>query len=359
MQNEQRSLSGKTGWRSPSNIALVKYWGKKPGQVPSNPSLSMTLRKAYTEMEMEYKPREKDNQEPWLEFIFEDRSHENFKRKIEGYLNSLAELYPVLRNYCYRISSINTFPHSAGIASSASSMSALGLCIAEFLFNFEGKPAIGPEFFRTASGLARLASGSACRSVYGGFTIWGSTSLVPGTSDEYAVEIPFEVAPVFRHIHDSILVVNSREKEVSSRAGHSLMEQHPYAGARYDMAADNLSQLLNALQTGDLENFIRITEWEALNLHALMLTSNPSFLLVEPNTLNIIQWVRRFRKENGIPVCFTLDAGPNIHLLYPQEYKTKVQNLIAEELLEYCENNHWIDDETGNGPENITPKIEY
>jgi diphosphomevalonate decarboxylase len=359
MQNEQRSLSGKTGWRSPSNIALVKYWGKKPGQIPSNPSLSMTLRKAYTEMVMEYSPREKENREPWLEFIFEGKSFENFKNKIEGYLNSLIDSYPVLGNYCYRIRSFNTFPHSAGIASSASSMSALGLCIAEFLFRIVGKTAKGPEFFRTASGLARLASGSACRSVYGGFTIWGNTSDVPESSDEYAVEFPFEVAPVFRHIHDAILVVNSKEKEVSSRAGHSLMEKHPYSGARYEMAAANLSQLINALQTGDLENFIRITEWEALNLHALMLTSNPSFLLVEPNTLNIIQLVRRFRKEKGIPVCFTLDAGPNIHLLYPQDYKASVQNLIADELLEYCENNHWIDDETGNGPENITLQIEY
>ncbi len=168
-----------------------------------------------------------------------------------------------------------------------------------------------------ASHLSRLASGSACRSVYGGYVIWGNVPELAGTSDDFAIPVPFEVNPVFKGMKDAILVVSSKEKAVSSRAGHSLMEGHPYAGARYEMAMTNLLNLSEALRSGDFEEFVRITESEALNLHALMMSSHPSYLLIEPNTLNIVNAVRLFRKETKIPVCFTLDAGPNVHLLYP------------------------------------------
>ena len=152
---------------------------------------------------------------------------------------------------------------------------------------------------------------------------------------------------------DAILVVSSKEKKISSRAGHSLMEGHPYAEARYKTAMVHVMDLSASLRTGDLEEFIRITESEALNLHALMMSSHPSYLLIEPNTLNIVNLVREFRKETKIPVCFTLDAGPNVHLLYPEEYVTSVKTWINAELIKFCENGKWIDDEMGSGPERI------
>lgn len=262
--------------------------------------------------------------------------------------------FPVLNDYNFRISSTNTFPHSAGIASSASSMSALGLGLADFLA-ISGRSEFPPGFSRRemASHLSRLASGSACRSVYGGYVIWGHVQDLAGTSDEFAFPFPFEVNPVFKSMKDAILVVRSKEKEISSRAGHSLMDSHPYAEARYKAAMVNLLDLSKALRTGDMEEFVRITESEALNLHALMMSSSPSYLLIEPNTLNIVNFVRLFRKETKIPVCFTLDAGPNVHLLYPDDNATAVKTWINAELIKFCENGKWIDDGIGEGPERI------
>ncbi|NTW26513.1 MAG: diphosphomevalonate decarboxylase [Lentimicrobium sp.] len=340
-------------WRSPSNIALVKYWGKKPIQIPANPSLSITLSKAFTEMSMEFEPVKEEPGLPALEFLFEGRQQEKFEKKIAGFLNSLYQEYPILKEYRFKISSSNTFPHSTGIASSASSMSALGLCLADFLSRTGRMEPDTPAFWQEASGLSRLASGSACRSVFGGFVIWGHHPQLAATSDKYAIPVPFEVNPAFREMKDAILVVSSKEKEVSSRAGHSLMEGHPYAEKRFETALNNLMELSRALIAGDFDKFVHVTESEALNLHALMMTSNPSYILIEPNTINIVNRIRRFRKETSIPACFTLDAGPNVHLLYPAADEIKVRKWISEELLAFCEQGRWIDDEIGKGPKRI------
>jgi diphosphomevalonate decarboxylase len=348
MEKTKNNITGKVSWRSPSNIALVKYWGKKPVQVPANPSLSITLSRAYTEMTMEYVPREKQGT-PFLEFFFEGRKNEKFENKIADYLHSLAAEFPFIDEYIFRISSRNTFPHSTGIASSASSMSALGLCVAEFIAAYTGSAMNLTE----ASRLSRLASGSACRSVYGGYVIWGKADKIQGSLDEYAIPVPFEVNPQFREMKDAILVVSSREKDVSSRSGHSLMDDHPYARSRYESATVNLYRLTEALKSGDFSEFVRITESEALNLHALMMSSHQSYILLEPNTLNIVKSLRQFRKDTSIPVCFTLDAGPNIHLIYPKAYEMNVRDWISSDLLKYCENGQWIDDAMGQGPEKL------
>ena len=349
MQENKKISAGRIAWRSPSNIALVKYWGKKPVQVPANPSLSMTLSRAYTEMTMDFWLKDEKAGLPWLEFYFEGGKNEKFEEKIAVYLQSLFNEYPALKEFHFKISSTNTFPHSTGIASSASSMSALGLCVAEFVSRSGGTSAS----LREASRLSRLASGSACRSVYGGYVIWGNVPELDGTSDEYAIPVPFEVNPAFMDMKDAILVVSSKEKEVSSRAGHSLMDGHPYAGNRYDLAMTNILLLMESLKTGDFEKFIQVTESEALNLHALMMTSRQSYLLIEPNTLNIVNSIRLFRKETSIPVCFTLDAGPNVHMLYPATYETAIRKWIDEEIVGFCENGIWIDDQIGKGPEKL------
>jgi diphosphomevalonate decarboxylase len=327
----------------------VKYWGKKPVQLPANPSLSMTLNRAYTELTLEYCLRDEKDNSPWIEFWFEGNKKESFEKKIEYYLRALLIEYPFIKHFNFKIASHNTFPHSTGIASSASSMSALGLCLAELI---AGTVDTGLSY-REASRLSRLASGSACRSVYGGYTIWGKAPHIEGTSDEYAIPLPFEINPVFREMKDAILVVSSKEKEVSSRAGHSLMEHHPYALARYTAALANIAGLCEAMESGDVEKFMGIVESEAFHLHALMMTSPQSYLLFESGTVNIIKAIRRFRNETSIPVCFTLDAGPNVHLLYPAANETIIRAWINAELVEFCENGRWIDDEIGVGPEKL------
>ena len=108
-----------------------------------------------------------------------------------------------------------------------------------------------------------------------------------------------------------------------------------------------------ALLTGNQLEFLEVVENEALSLHAMMMTSNPSFILLKPNSLELINRIRRFREKSKIPVCFTIDAGPNIHLLYFQENELDVKAFIERELLAFCENRKWIDDGIGNGPEKL------
>ena len=335
-------------WKCPSNIALVKYWGKRDFQKPMNPSLSFVLQNAFTETSVEIIKDGNGN----VAFDFEG-SASSFDERIEKYLDHISAEMSWIRKYDFRISSRNSFPHSAGIASSASSFGALALCISELDFLLSGKETSTPDFWQKASELARIGSGSACRSVYPGFAIWGKTQLFESSGDEYAIPVSGEVHPDYYTLRDAILLVDSGSKEVSSSAGHQLMDGHIFQRSRIIQAYENINKLYLALLTGNKEKFISVVESEALSLHAMMMTSNPSFILLKPNSLEIINRIRRFREKSKIPVCFTIDAGPNIHLLYFSENENDVKAFIERELLRFCENGNWIDDRIGTGPEKM------
>lgn len=345
---------GAVTWRSPSNIAIVKYWGKYGLQLPRNPSLSLTLTAACTDTQLKYEFRDDNHAGPIdLDFYFHQETNEEFAAKTRDYLKSLLPVFPFLEQLKLTIHTGNSFPHSAGIASSASGMSALALALCsleDLLFGTLQDPA---EFERKASYLARLGSGSACRSIFAHAAVWGETSAVPGSSNEYAVPVGDRIHEVFKDFHDDILIVSAGEKAVSSRAGHALMDDHPFAEARYVQARNRLSALLDALRAGDLAMFGKIAEDEALTLHALMMCSNPAYILIEPNSLLIMEKIRAWRVETGHPVCFTLDAGPNVHLLYPGEIVAEVRGFIEDELREHCEDGYVIEDWVGEGPEEI------
>lgn len=333
---------GGVKWQSPSNIALVKYWGKKGKQLPKNPSVSFTLSQCRTETAIFFEKSDRFG----LRFRFDGREQPEFQTKIRDFLLAQAPFFPFIQQLDLHINSRNTFPHSSGIASSASSMSALVLCLLDIERQAKGAKEID---LRKASYFARLASGSACRSLFPKMALWGACDPVPDSADEYALGLQDRLAPVFRTYHDSILLVSDAQKAVSSRAGHALMETNPYAATRYAVARENTLTLLEALQTGDLQAFIRIVESEAMQLHALMMCSNPSFVLLKPNTLKIIESLHEFRQETDIPVCFTLDAGPNVHLLYPDADAEIVERFIMDELERYCVGGQWIPDRVGEG----------
>jgi diphosphomevalonate decarboxylase len=346
-----KSLEGSVAWQSPSNIAIVKYWGKHGNQLPKNPSVSFTLSHARSETSIRY--HYKPTSGVSLDFFFEGMPNAAFGQKILTFLQSILPVFPFLNHLHLSIESKNTFPHSSGIASSASSMSALVMCLMEIekqISNFSTDTAM---FLRKASYFSRLGSGSAARSVFPYAGLWGKTDEVPESSDEFAIPLAQILHPVFKTFRDSILIISSGTKPVSSRAGHALMEGNPFAVARYEQANKNTGDLLNALKTGDLEAFIDIAEAEALQLHALMMTSKPSFILMQPESLAAISALRAFRNETGIPVSFTLDAGPNLHVLYPENYSNEVTDFIRNELLHYCQNQSWIDDCVGSGPSPI------
>ena len=337
---------GHVKWQSPSNIALVKYWGKFGRQYPRNPSISFTLSAAHTETECIYKYHVSPMEGPIVRFLFEGKPNLKFEDKIKKFLSSVTDIFPFLLHLELDIHSVNSFPHSSGIASSASAMSALALCLLSIEAEVNDKEQID---YQQASVLSRLGSGSASRSVFGPLAVWGESKGVSGSSNDYAIAYGEDFDPIFHTFHDDILIISAEEKSVSSRAGHALMEGNPYAASRFEQADRHLNEIIESMRKGDMERFGQIVEKEALTLHALMMASDPPYILMQPNTIEVIRRIQAFREESHLPVYFTLDAGPNIHLLYPTNCTLAVERLKGE-LQAFCENELIIKDKVGSGP---------
>jgi diphosphomevalonate decarboxylase len=344
-------------WKSPSNIALVKYWGKKPVQLPCNPSISFSLAKSFSQVNIK-KILKKKSLITSFKFTddYTEKSGVEFSNRFEEVLNLWSKSLSVINKYSFEITSYNSFPHSAGIASSASSMSALALCMLELEYLEEDKDwsKHKDKFFKEASFYARLASGSASRSVYCGFVSWGKSESVMQSSDEFANTI--SVSEKFHDICDSILIVDSKVKKVSSSVGHELMNKHVFADSRFNQAKDHYNKLLGHLNSGDWQKFGELIELEALTLHGLMMSSETPYVLLHVNSLALIDKIKEYRFKNKLDMYFTIDAGPNIHLIYPKKNFDKVQEFIQENL-NLLENNRFINDEIGMGPESLLANV--
>lgn len=366
--------SGSFSWSAPSNIALVKYWGKKEHQpstmqeqveqIPANPSISFTLNNCKTITKVDFK-RKNENTHFSFDLFFEGQPKEDFKPKILQFFERVQVYLPFLKLYHFTINTQNTFPHSSGIASSASGMAALALNLMS-LERLMSPTITDDYFYKKASFLARLGSGSACRSIKGSVVIWGKedSNRIPSkhheniiSSDLFGISFNGIIHENFKNYQDTILLVDKGEKQVSSSVGHNLMHNHPYAESRFKQAHDHLSKIKELLTTGNLDEFIKIVESEALTLHAMMMTSMPYFILMKSNTLEIINCIWKFRKKTSIPVCFTLDAGANVHVLYPEKTKLAVLQFIKDELVGYCQNGQYICDEIGEGSELIIDNL--
>jgi diphosphomevalonate decarboxylase len=348
------NLNGSAAWQSPSNIALVKYWGKKGDQVPANASISFTLKNCYTETAMDY--RYQKGQGKSLRFLFEGQENTAFQQKIEKFLDKVTPYFPFLNDTQLIVSSSNSFPHSSGIASSASAMSALALCLCSIEEAIRQGNWNEEEKKQKASFIARIGSGSACRSVYGGLVAWGAHKDISHSSDYYGVEL-LDVSKNFNNYCDTVLLIDKGQKKVSSTAGHGLMKGHPFAAQRFVQAEENMTHLLGALREGNTDDFRKIVETEALTLHAMMMTGNPYFMLFRPNTIAVIEKIWDFREQTRLDIVFTLDAGANVHILYPQTQKETIMQFIKNELVAYCEKSEYICDETGSGPTKPTTKV--
>lgn len=341
----------KTSWQTPSNIALVKYWGKSAPQIPKNASISFTLKNCHTTTSIEFVAQE-TAAVAVFELFFEGEKKEAFRPKIADFFKRIVTYCPYVLDYRMVIHSSNSFPHSSGIASSASGMAAIAMCLMQL--EKQLNPTMSLAFFnKKASFLARLGSGSASRSIEGPLVVWGAHPAIEGSSDLFAVPYPYPVHPAFKNYQDTILLVDKGEKQVSSTVGHNLMHNHPYAAQRFLQANENLEKLSGILQSGDLKEFVALVESEALTLHAMMLTSTPYFVLMKPNTLEIIHKIWAYRAAHQSHVCFTLDAGANVHVLYPEEETTQILQFIDTELSKYCQKNHYICDTVGVGAQEL------
>ena len=329
---------------SPSNIAIVKYWGKLKNQIPTNTSISFTLKNCKTKTTLKYNLKKENNQDICVKVFFENKENQKFKEKIVLFFDKIKIYCPYIVKYDFKIHTQNTFPHSSGIASSASGMSALALCIIDLECKLLGIKT-NKNTLKKASFLSRLGSGSACRSVYKGIVSWGKHPKIENSSDLFATKLESKVHDNFKDFQDTILLIEHGQKQISSTVGHSLMDKNPFSQKRFEIANSNITEFKKILQSGDLQLFGELLESEALMLHAMMMCSKPYFLLLKPNTLAVIEKVFEFRNTTQKHLYFTLDAGANIHLIYPKKESDLIVPFIENELSQFCENRKFIMDE--------------
>ncbi|MCY4018350.1 MAG: diphosphomevalonate decarboxylase [Chloroflexi bacterium] len=282
--------------RAHSNIAFIKYWGNRDSgiRLPANSSLSMNLAALHSTTSV-----------TWSDALEEDRLLINDEPavpaallRVSAHLDTLrAELRSTLHA---DVSSHNNFPMGAGIASSASAFAALTLA---------ATAALGMRLSeRELSLLARRGSGSAARSIPTGFVEWHAGSA---DKDSYAESI---ASPDYWPLEDVIAVISRDHKHVGSTMGHATANTSILQRVRVETAADRLLSAIHAILARDFEALAPVVEEDSNLMHAVMMTSKPSLFYWLPKSLRVMLAVQEWRRQ-GLQVCYTLDAGPNVHCI--------------------------------------------
>jgi diphosphomevalonate decarboxylase len=301
-------------WKSwaPSNIALIKYMGKEPGNRATNPSLSMTLRDFRTEVEIELLPKSasSDRWQPLpgsapLRASSTDRFVQFFqKMKADAGIGDFFELR-----------SGNNFPSDAGLASSASSFAALTKTAAIAFSELNKKPLPEPE---ALAKLSRTGSGSSCRSFFSPWCSWENERI--GSVESKLPELV-----------DLVAVLETGFKKVSSSQAHQKVRTSPLFEGRGARVQKRMQELKAALATGDFKKTAEISWAELWDMHSLFHTSQPSFSYFAPDTIRVLRWVEDCWEKSGNGPIATIDAGPNVHLLVAKEdrrhYREALQKL--------------------------------
>jgi diphosphomevalonate decarboxylase len=317
--------------RAPSNIALIKYMGKigASAHLPENASLSMTLDRLATWVEIESSPAPPARAPtvrllPQAPRVRADRlrvpdlseaGRAKVIRHVERVRASAREILPAFglesaesgRDLVLR--SANTFPEASGIASSASSFAAITLATAYACARepeaFGRAFASRPELKRALARVSRQGSGSSCRSFEGPFVLW---------EGENAFSVPSALPPL-RHF---VILISESAKEVSSSEAHERVKTSPLWQGRVLRAESRLAALLRAVEQGELVSVARLAWQEAWEMHSLFHTSAEPFSYWQPGTMGALRWLAPFVREGGAPPIVTLDAGPNLHLIVPE-----------------------------------------
>lgn len=287
------------------NIAFIKYWGNREDalRLPANGSISMNLEGLFTRTSVSFQPSSALD-----EFVLNGREMTGHPLERVSALLDLVRAKAGLKHRAEVVSE-NNFPTGAGIASSASAFAALALAASK---------AAGLELPEAElSRLARRGSGSACRSIPGGFVEWLSGM---GDEDSFAVSIS---PPDHWALADCIAIVSAEHKPTGSTEGHALAGTSPLQNARVADAPRRLEVCRAAILNRDFNILAEIIERDSNLMHAVMMTSTPPLLYWEPATLGVMQSVAGWRLK-GWPVLYTIDAGPNVHVLCLAEAAQKV-----------------------------------
>jgi diphosphomevalonate decarboxylase len=292
------------------NIAFIKYWGNADDalRLPVNPSLSMNLGDLHTITTVTFSAN-----------LVADELTVNQQPASAAGLERVTAVLDLIRQRAglslfARVESANNFPAGAGIASSASAFAALSLA---------GAAAAGLDLAETdLARLARRGSGSASRSVPGGFCQW-----LPG-SDESSLAASI-APPEHWDLRDVIVVVSQEHKAVGSTGGHRLAGTSSLQAARVAGAEGRFQTCRKALLACDLAGMGPVIEEDAVIMHAVMMTSRPPLLYWQPATLAVLHAVAGWRAA-GIAACATIDAGPNVHVICTAENAAQVARRLAE-----------------------------
>lgn len=304
--------------KAPANIAFIKYWGKKDEtlRLPMNSSISMNLSGVYTTTEVEFSDNLESDQVRLDGKLAEGKERERVVKFLE-LVRKLAKI-----NTRAEVSSKNNFPKGTGIASSASGFAALALA---------STSAAGLSLSeKELSILSRKGSGSACRSIPDGFVEWkaGDTNYTSYAHSLYQSD--------YWDIVDVIAIVGRKSKKVSSTEGHAKAYSSPFYKTRISGMKKKVRDIKAALSDKNFTKFGEIVESEALNMHAVMMTSEPSLIYWYPETLSLIHEVKDWRRD-GLEVYFTIDAGPNLHLIClgkeVYKLKNKLKKLEVDEII--------------------------
>jgi diphosphomevalonate decarboxylase len=292
-----------------SNIAFIKYWGNRDEvlRLPVNGSISMNLAGLETCTSVTFT---QSNQDDSLSINGSPATGMACER-VSAFLEIVRQLAGI--DSRAGVISESNFPAGAGIASSAAAFAALALAASK---------AAGIDLDEAGSSrLARRGSGSACRSIPGGFVEW---QMGTGEADSYAISIaPPEHWPLI----DCIAIVSSDPKPTGSTEGHALAGTSPLQATRVSDAPRRLEICRNAILQRDFSAFADIVELDSNMMHAVMMTSNPALFYWQPATLNVMQEVRAARAK-GLPVCYTIDAGPNVHVITEANEGVDTANML-------------------------------
>lgn len=293
------------------NIAFIKYWGNRDPslRLPVNGSISMTLGALETRTKVVFDP---DLEKDQLTINGSPIEGAGLGR-VSKFLDRVREMSGVSFKAC--VVSWNTFPMGSGIASSASAFAALSLAASAACDLSLSEDEL--------SRLARTGSGSACRSVPGGYVEWEAGT---GHEDSYAATI---APPEHWDLVDHVVVVSEEHKKTGSTAGHQLAETSPLQQARVADSSRRLDRCRRAIQERDFEAFCEVVEQDSNMMHAVMMTSQPQLLYWRPETLRVLHAVREWRQE-GWSACCTVDAGPNVHVLCPKENAGEIEQRLRK-----------------------------
>jgi diphosphomevalonate decarboxylase len=295
---------------APANIALIKYWGKKDAglRLPANNSISINLSGITTVTAVEFSDGLGEDRISIDGRLVTGVEHE----RIVAHLDRIRKMADIRTRAT--VESRNNFPKGTGMASSASGFAALSLaasCAAGLSLS-EKKLSI----------LARLGSGSACRSIPSGFVEWRA-----GTSD--STSYAYSLFPAdYWDIRDVIAIVGSDVKKISSTEGHSSVASSPLFIARIKGMPQKIKKIKEAIRNKDFSAFGEVSEAEALNMHAIMMTSRPALIYWTPTTLRVMHQIIDWR-SGGLESYFTIDAGPNVHVLCLAKDALKLEQRLS------------------------------